>query len=167
MKKKRTLAELPEQIESYIRKVANTDQDIAFVAANGNHYKEMPVEEQRAIRETIYTAVMKGADGAAKINAVIENLRNNPAKEVGGYQTLAVRDYQTGERTDFISGNVEKLDLPNSNVLYYEFDGAWCCVRPSGTEPKIKLYFGVKGSDQKEAEDKLERIKKGFLAITE
>ena len=57
MKKKRTIAELPEQIESYIRKVANTDQDIAFVAANGNHYKEMPVEEQRAIRETIYTAV--------------------------------------------------------------------------------------------------------------
>lgn len=118
-------------------------------------------------KETIHTAVMKGADGAAKINAVIENLRNNPAKEVGGFKTLAVRDYEVGERKDFVTGLTEEVTLPKSNVLYYEFEDAWCCVRPSGTEPKIKLYFGVKGNSMEDAEQKLQRLKEGFLSITE
>lgn len=118
-------------------------------------------------KETIHTAVLKGADGAEKIVSIINGLRNNPAKTVGGYPVLAVRDYKTGVRTDMITGEKSAVTLPNSNVLYYEFDGAWCCVRPSGTEPKIKFYFGVKANTEKESQEKLEKLRLGFLELTE
>ena len=118
-------------------------------------------------KETIHTVVLKGADGAEKIVSIINGLRNNPAKTVGGYPVLAVRDYKTGVRTDMITGEKSEVTLPKSNVLYYEFDGAWCCVRPSGTEPKIKFYFGVKANTEKESQEKLEKIRLGFLELTE
>jgi phosphoglucomutase len=118
-------------------------------------------------KETIHTAVMKGADGAAKITAVIEKLRNNPARQVGEFNTIAVRDYKTGKIENFVTGEKSLTGLPESNVLYYEFDGAWCCVRPSGTEPKIKFYFGVKANTEKESQEKLEKIRLGFLELTE
>lgn len=118
-------------------------------------------------KETIHTAVLKGADGAQKILSIINGLRSNPAKTVGGYTVLAVRDYETGIRTDMITGEKTKVDLPKSNVLYYEFDGGWCCVRPSGTEPKIKFYFGVNADSEKASEEKLEKLRSGFLQLTE
>lgn len=117
--------------------------------------------------ETIHTAVYKGADGAEKISAIINKLRNEPKDVIGGEKVIAVRDYKTGLRTILATGETTKLTLPNSNVLYYEFSDAWCCVRPSGTEPKIKFYFGVKEADELSAKEKLSKLRSGFLEITE
>ena len=90
----------------------------------------------------------------------MSSMRNNPSKTMGGFDVLAVRDYKADTRKDMVTGEVTKTGLPSSNVLYYELsDNAWCCVRPSGTEPKIKFYFGVKGTSLKDAEDKLEVLK--------
>lgn len=77
---------------------------------------------------------------------------------------LAVRDYKEDTRKDTVTGEVSKTGLPESNVLYYELsDNAWCCMRPSGTEPKIKYYFGVKGSSLEDAEKKLAGLKEDLL----
>ena len=90
--------------------------------------------------------------------------RQNPPKKLGGFDVLAVRDYKEDTRTDMVTGEVTKTGLPTSNVLYYELsDNAWCCVRPSGTEPKIKYYFGVKGSSLGDAEQKLEALKNDLV----
>lgn len=81
-------------------------------------------------------------------------------KELGGFKVLACRDYKSDCRRDMITGETTSTGLPTSNVLYYELENnAWCCVRPSGTEPKIKYYFGVKGENFKDAEEKLEALK--------
>lgn len=77
---------------------------------------------------------------------------------------MAVRDYNNSVRKDLITGEKSKLDLLKSNVVYFELDNdAWCCARPSGTEPKIKFYFGVKGKSQKEADELLEKVKTDLL----
>lgn len=77
---------------------------------------------------------------------------------------LALRDYKKDTRTKIATGAVTETGLPNSNVLYYELsDNAWCCVRPSGTEPKIKFYYGVKGTSLQDAEEKLEALKKDLV----
>jgi phosphoglucomutase len=90
--------------------------------------------------------------------------RENPPQKLGGFTVLAVRDYKEDKRLDMATGAVEKTGLPTSNVLYYELsDEAWCCVRPSGTEPKIKYYFGVKGNSLTDAEEKLEVLKKALV----
>ena len=91
--------------------------------------------------------------------------RQNPADEIGGYKVLKVRDYLNDTCVDKSTGKVTGTGLPKSNVLYYELeDNAWCCVRPSGTEPKIKFYFGVKGSDMADAELKLEKVKNDIMS---
>jgi phosphoglucomutase len=106
---------------------------------------------------------MKGEDGAAGIAKLMEKLREAPAAMPGGEKILAVRDYRSGIRKE-CSGRSEKISLPVSNVLYYELeDGAWCCARPSGTEPKIKFYYGVKGRSGQDAVQRLERLKTGLL----
>ena len=108
---------------------------------------------------------LKGIDGAAEIKAKMDRFRNEPPKELGGLRVLASRDYQKDERKDFATGEVTSTGLPASNVLYYELeDNAWCCVRPSGTEPKIKFYFGVKGSSMEDADAKLALLHKDMLA---
>ena len=112
-------------------------------------------------KEGLSTLTLKGIDGAKEIQNRMKEQRSNPPKTLGGYQVLAVRDYQADTRKDLATGEVTATGLPSSNVLYYELsDNAWCCVRPSGTEPKIKYYFGVKGSSLKDAEEKLEALKK-------
>ena len=79
-----------------------------------------------------------------------------------------MRDYRENTRKDFISGEITKTGLPCSNVLYYELEeNAWCCIRPSGTEPKIKYYFGVKGTSMKDAQRKLERVKEDMMKLEE
>ena len=86
--------------------------------------------------------------------------RSCPPQALGGLLVLAVRDYKEGIRRDLRSGRTEPSGLPASNVLYYELeDNAWCCIRPSGTEPKIKYYFGVKGKSLEDAAQKLEALK--------
>ena len=114
--------------------------------------------------EGLETKTLKGIDGAAQIQAMMSESRQNPPKELGGFQVLAVRDYKEDTRKDMVTGEVTATGLPSSNVLYYELsDNAWCCVRPSGTEPKIKYYFGVKGSSLADAGQKLEALKNDLL----
>lgn len=108
-------------------------------------------------KEDLATVTLKGIDGSQKITAMMNAFRENPPKELGGFKVLACRDYKSDCRRDMITGET------TSNVLYYELENnAWCCVRPSGTEPKIKYYFGVKGENFKDAEEKLEAIKKAM-----
>ncbi len=107
-------------------------------------------------KEGLATLTLKGIDGAKKIQDMMSQARSNPPKTLGGYKVLAVRDYKEGIRKDLVSGETAPAGLPASNVLYYEMeDNAWCCVRPSGTEPKIKYYFGVKGTSLEDAQEKL------------
>ena len=114
-------------------------------------------------KEGLATLTLKGIDGAEKIQAMMSSQRENPPKEIGGLKVLAVRDYKADTRRDMRTGEVTATGLPSSNVLYYELeDNAWCCVRPSGTEPKIKYYFGVKGSSLEDASEKLEQLKKAM-----
>lgn len=116
-------------------------------------------------REGLATLTFKGIDGAEKIRQMMKEQRENPPKEMGGYKVLAVRDYKADTRKDMVSKEVTATGLPASNVLYYELsDDAWCCVRPSGTEPKIKYYFGVKGDSLKDSEERLDRLKREFTA---
>lgn len=115
-------------------------------------------------REDLATLTLKGEEGSKKIQAMLEDLRLNPPKKFGEYTVEAVRDYKDGMRTDFITGAKENTNLPVSNVLYYELsEDAWCCVRPSGTEPKIKFYIGVKGNSIEDAKEKVEGLKKALL----
>lgn len=117
-------------------------------------------------REALESVTIPGAEGAAKIEAIISDLRKNAPSEIGGQKVLALRDYRAGTRTSLPEGTVTRLALPQSNVLYFELEeDGWCCVRPSGTEPKIKFYFGVRGADMRAADEKLLRLKEGLLAL--
>ena len=119
-------------------------------------------------REGLSTITLKGVDGAKQLKEMMENLRKNPPKTLGAYQVLAVRDYAVDERTDLVTGEKTKINLPSSNVLYYELsDNAWCCARPSGTEPKIKFYIGVKSDSLEKADAEVEALKKALLALAE
>ena len=110
-------------------------------------------------REGISTLTLKGIDGAAQINEIMTKARAAEPKKFGDYQVLAIRDYKNDTRKDMTTGKVEPTGLPSSNVLYYELnDNAWCCVRPSGTEPKIKFYFGVKGVSLEDSQAKLDAL---------
>ena len=111
-------------------------------------------------KEDITTLELKGIDGAAQIQSIMAGARENVPAKYGDYEVLAVRDYKADTRKDMKTGVVEPTGLPSSNVLYYELnDNAWCCVRPSGTEPKIKFYFGVKGTSLQDSNEKLEALK--------
>ena len=121
-------------------------------------------EEYGYYKEGLATMTLKGIDGAKEIQTMMTNFRENPPKELGGFQVLAVRDYKADVRVDLVSGEKSATGLPSSNVLYYELENnAWCCVRPSGTEPKIKFYFGVKGTSLEDAAEKLEKLKNAMV----
>ena len=121
-------------------------------------------EEYGYYKEGLATMTLKGIDGAKEIQTMMTNFRENPPKELGGFQVLAVRDYKADVRVDLVSGEKSATGLPSSNVLYYELENnAWCCVRPSGTEPKIKFYFGVKGTSLEDAAKKLEKLKNAMV----
>ena len=106
-------------------------------------------------KEGQISIVLKGADGAAEIKNKMSKMRANPPKELAGLDVLEVRDYQE-HIVKKSNGEIFKTDLSTSNVLYYELsNNSWCCVRPSGTEPKIKFYMGVKGSTMQDAENQL------------
>ena len=121
-------------------------------------------EKYGYFKEGLATVTLKGQEGACRIRQRMEDLRTRPPVSLGGMPVRAFRDYQADVRKDLVTGKEEKTGLPTSNVLYYELeDHAWCCVRPSGTEPKIKYYFGVKGNSLEDADEKLERIKGDLL----
>ena len=114
-------------------------------------------------KEGLATVTLKGIDGFQKIQAMMDDFRQNLPKKLGDFEVLAYRDYKEDVRKDLATGKTESTGLPASNVLYYELeDNAWCCVRPSGTEPKIKFYFGVKGTSLEDASEKLEGLRKAM-----
>ncbi len=125
-------------------------------------------EKYGYFKEGLTSVTLKGIDGAKAIQATMEKLRNHPEDTMGGHKVLAIRDYVADTRTDRTTGEVTPSGLPKSNVLYYELsDNAWCCARPSGTEPKIKFYFGVCGKSQAEADEMLEALKADLLKAAE
>lgn len=110
-------------------------------------------------KDTVKSIGLKGIEGLAKIQEIMENFRQEPPKTLGDYTVTAARDYRAGTIMDMASGAVRPTGLPSANVLYYEMnDGAWLCVRPSGTEPKIKFYYGVKGTSMEDADARSEKM---------
>ena len=117
-------------------------------------------------KEGIASITMEGAQGAEKIKQIMENLRKNPPKKFGNYKILKIKDYLTRECNNKVENKITKIDLPTSNVLYYDLqDNSWCCVRPSGTEPKIKFYIGIKGNSMEDSQEKIESLKRSVLEI--
>lgn len=117
-------------------------------------------------KDAIQSITLKGIEGLQKIQEIMDTLRKNPPKEVAGYQVLKTRDYQADEILDVATGEKTKTGLPKSNVLYYDLnDDAWLCVRPSGTEPKVKFYYGVKGTSLADSDEKSEKMGKDVLAM--
>ena len=117
-------------------------------------------------KETQVSIVMEGAEGAQKIKDMMTKMRNTPVSEIGEYKVLKFKDIDNDTIKDMQTGEITKTDLPKSNVLYYELeDDNWCCVRPSGTEPKIKLYIGVKGISEEDAIAKLNELKKNITDL--
>lgn len=118
--------------------------------------------------EDLQSVTLEGVDGLQRITAIMNELRSCPPKEIGEIKVLALRDYECGLRTDFANGNQKTINLPTSNVLYFELEkNGWFCVRPSGTEPKIKFYFGVKSMDPESASRELKRIETQICALLE
>ena len=117
-------------------------------------------------KETQVSIVREGAEGAEEIKQMMTNTRNKDIEKIGDYKVLTFKDIDKDYVKNMITGEESKSGLPKSNVLYYELeDNNWCCVRPSGTEPKIKLYMGVKGKTDEEASRKLEDLKQAMLDV--
>lgn len=130
-------------------------QGITLYEQMENIFKKYGYYEEQTVSVTL-----KGIEGMEKIKAIMEEFRKNPPKTIGDYRVLRYRDYMTDTITDVGTGKVVPTGLPKSNVLYYELnDDAWCAIRPSGTEPKIKLYFGVRGSSRVDAAERMRRLK--------
>lgn len=114
--------------------------------------------------EGITTFTLAGKEGVEKIKGAMQTLRTKKVKSFAQFEVGAVRDYMGGTRLDFVSGDTEKLHLPESDVLYFEMkDGSWFCVRPSGTEPKIKIYYGVNGNGFDDASVRLQQLQDAVL----
>ncbi|PFL36586.1 phospho-sugar mutase [Bacillus cereus] len=121
-------------------------------------------EKYGFFREDLVSLTLKGKDGAEKIQEMMATFRENPPKEVAGLTVVAVEDYKASIVTSLQYGHKEEIHLPKSNVLKYQLeDGSWFCLRPSGTEPKIKFYFGVKDSSLQNSEQKLLTIKEDIM----
>ena len=116
-------------------------------------------QEYGYYKEKVQTMKFDGREGAAKIQSMIQTLRDNPVQKVGTYSVEKIYDYKLGTETDAATGKSEAAVLPKSNMIYYQLaDGAWFLVRPSGTEPKIKFYLGVKGNSQEDAAEQLDGL---------
>ena len=119
-------------------------------------------------KDSVKSIGLSGIEGLAKIQSIMETLRNNTPAEVGGYKVVSARDYKLDTIRDMATGAVKPTGLPASNVLYYDLeDGAWICVRPSGTEPKIKFYFGVKGTSLEDADQKEADLGAAVMAMVD
>ena len=161
-----------EAVSCAIQKDSGDDPDVTngiFVYAKVTKKKEKGMtlwdamvamyEKYGYYKDTVKSIGLKGIEGLAKIQEIMENFRKNPPKALGGYEVTSVRDYKKNTITDVATGEVKETGLPESNVLYYDMnDGAWLCIRPSGTEPKIKFYYGVKGTSLDDAEVKSKAV---------
>ncbi|SDB46622.1 phospho-sugar mutase [Butyrivibrio sp. INlla16] len=123
-------------------------------------------EDYGYYKEGQYSITMKGLEGAKEIAALMDKLRNNPPKTFGSWTVEEFRDYKTGETVNPQTGEKGKTGLPESNVLYFALDNdSWCCARPSGTEPKIKFYMGVKGTSLEDAAKKQDELTAAVKAL--
>ncbi len=123
-------------------------------------------EKYGCYREALESVTIKGMDGIEKIKSMMKALRGSKPSKLGDFDVLAIRDYNSSERVDLKSGEHSKIDLVKSDVLYYELsDNAWCCVRPSGTEPKIKFYIGATGNNIDETDAKTAKVLKDLREI--
>ena len=117
-------------------------------------------------KDDIQSITLKGIEGLEKIQKILSELRTNAPTQIGDYKVLVARDYKADTVKDLETGEVTPTGLPSSNVLYYELtDDAWLCVRPSGTEPKVKFYYGIKGTSLADADEKSEKLGKEVLAM--
>ena len=117
-------------------------------------------------KEDLYTITLKGMDGSEKIAEMMKKLRENPPKNFGDLKVLKFRDYLNDTLTDLATGNVTSTGLPKSDVLYFDLENdSWCCARPSGTEPKIKFYMGVKGNSLDDAKAKVDKLTQDLKAV--
>ena len=109
--------------------------------------------------EDVFAATFKGISGMEKMKEIMSGYRANVPKQIGDFKVIKVRDYLQETITNLETNEVKDSLLPKSDVLYFELeDDAWCAVRPSGTEPKIKIYFGVKGTDKEDADEKIQSL---------
>ena len=149
-------------------------QAVVMAAEAGNFYKKQGKDlidvlnelyaKHGTFKETQIALSKAGADGARRIKEIMDNLRKDAPAKIGDYAVVAVEDYQSSERVE--NGTTTTIDLPKSNVLkYYLEDGSWIAARPSGTEPKCKFYFSIKGTDAKDASDKTEVFQKDMMNI--
>lgn len=119
-------------------------------------------------KEDLIFFTLKGIDGSEKIKAIMDYLRSTPITNINNEKVIAIRDYSTDERLEIATNKKEKMNMPNSNVMYYELENnGWFCVRPSGTEPKIKIYIGIKENSLEDAEKKLEETKQEIVKMLE
>ena len=117
-------------------------------------------------KDAVKSIGLSGIEGLAKIQSIMETFRNDPPAQVGDYKVLSARDYKLDTIKDMVTGEVKPTGLPSSNVLYYDMnDAAWLCVRPSGTEPKIKFYYGIKGTSLEDADAKSEALGAAVMEI--
>ncbi len=125
-------------------------------------------EKYGYFREGLKTITLKGINGAEQIKAIMEKLRNNPPKNIGGIEVNELRDYSTSVAKKLSDGSEYELTLPKSNVLYFDMaDNCWCCARPSGTEPKIKFYIGVKAGSLEESDELLKKVTDELMSLVE
>ena len=135
------------------------EKNLNLLEALDNIYKKYGYH-----REKLESMELKGIDGLEKIKKIMNCLRENKLKEINGLKIKSFSDYKLGIKK-FFDGKVMELNLPKSDVIYFEFeDDSWICVRPSGTEPKLKIYFGVVGENLIDADKKLDLLSKNFLS---
>ncbi len=116
--------------------------------------------------EDIDTFTLMGREGAEKIRSALKTLRERMPGSFGRFRVAAARDYLHGIKRDLKTGKTQRLDLPSSDVLYYEMEpDSWFCIRPSGTEPKIKIYYGVSAGSEEKAGEKLQSLKQDVLDV--
>lgn len=141
----------------------------AFCKKQGKTLWDMMLETYEKygyFKETQYTITLKGIDGSRQIAEIMEKLRQNPPTAFGDLKVLKFRDYENDVIIDMETGDKTPTGLPKSNVLYFELpDNAWCCARPSGTEPKIKFYMGVKGNSLEDAQARVEQLTEDLKAV--
>ena len=125
-------------------------------------------EKYGYFKEDLYTITLKGIDGSKQIGEMMDKLRKNPPAEFGDLKVINVRDYATGITKELATGKESPTGLPESNVLYFDLtNDSWCCARPSGTEPKIKFYMGVKGTSLEDAKARNEKLTEELKAVIE
>ena len=155
---------MPNSVEE-VRLTAN-DAIISKMSFSWESIDPRSCVELGYYKDGIFSLTMKGLDGKEKIGRIMDTLRKNPPAQIGDYKVNSFRDYKTDTIRALETGEVKPTGLPTSNVLYFDLtDAAWLCVRPSGTEPKVKFYYGIKGTSLEDADAKSAALGEKVLAM--